>query len=149
MTVLEAIESAKIKHIDKVRSGEIPNMNLPWFESPFFSQMLDATDLDPSVTNLVTEYAENGYLIIDLNVGKLPEQITKSLAEKHKKEGHPGHRWRLQDQWISNEYVKMLACRPEVLKLLRVLYRREPIPFQTLNFCEIKIILIYQFIIFE
>jgi ectoine hydroxylase-related dioxygenase (phytanoyl-CoA dioxygenase family) len=41
---------------------------------------------------------------------------------------------RIQDAWRINENVKALACAPAVLALLKQLYGRTPLPFQTLNF---------------
>jgi hypothetical protein len=41
---------------------------------------------------------------------------------------------RIQDAWQFLEPVRKLATMPHLLELLRVLYRREPVPFQTLNF---------------
>lgn len=43
---------------------------------------------------------------------------------------------RFQDAWLhqSIERVRQLACHPEILAALRVLYGRDPFPFQTLNF---------------
>ncbi len=43
---------------------------------------------------------------------------------------------RLQDAWLHQglDHVRQLACHPEILATLRVLYGRDPFPFQTLNF---------------
>ena len=43
---------------------------------------------------------------------------------------------RFQDAWLHQgiERVRQLACHPEILAALRVLYGRDPFPFQTLNF---------------
>jgi hypothetical protein len=41
-------------------------------------------------------------------------------------------RW--QDLWRTNGDVRRLALLPEIFDILRLLYRREPIAFQTLNF---------------
>ncbi|UPM49172.1 phytanoyl-CoA dioxygenase family protein [Synechococcus sp. A10-1-5-1] len=43
---------------------------------------------------------------------------------------------RFQDAWLhlGIERVRQLACHPEILAALRVLYGRDPFPFQTLNF---------------
>jgi ectoine hydroxylase-related dioxygenase (phytanoyl-CoA dioxygenase family) len=41
---------------------------------------------------------------------------------------------RIQDAWKVIPEVKAIATAPRVLGLLRTLYRREPRPFQTLNF---------------
>jgi ectoine hydroxylase-related dioxygenase (phytanoyl-CoA dioxygenase family) len=41
---------------------------------------------------------------------------------------------RVQDAWTISENVKAIARAPRVLDVLRELYGREPLPFQTLNF---------------
>jgi ectoine hydroxylase-related dioxygenase (phytanoyl-CoA dioxygenase family) len=41
---------------------------------------------------------------------------------------------RIQDAWKASPAVKEIARAPAVLDLLRELYGREPLPFQTLNF---------------
>lgn len=43
---------------------------------------------------------------------------------------------RFQDAWLHQKLasVRQVACHPEILAALRVLYGREPFPFQTLNF---------------
>jgi ectoine hydroxylase-related dioxygenase (phytanoyl-CoA dioxygenase family) len=40
---------------------------------------------------------------------------------------------RISNAWRGSEHVKAIARAPRVLELLRDLYRREPLPFQTLN----------------
>lgn len=41
---------------------------------------------------------------------------------------------RIQDAWSITPLVKDLAGCPNIMDMLRILYRREPFPFQTLNF---------------
>ena len=43
---------------------------------------------------------------------------------------------RFQDAWLHQglDEVRQLACHPEILAAMRVLYGRDPFPFQTLNF---------------
>lgn len=43
---------------------------------------------------------------------------------------------RFQDAWLHQglDQVRQLACHPEILAALRLLYGRDPFPFQTLNF---------------
>lgn len=43
---------------------------------------------------------------------------------------------RVLDAWRTNAAVRRLACAPTVLELLAELYRRRPIPFQTLDFAH-------------
>lgn len=41
---------------------------------------------------------------------------------------------RIQDLWLKSESVQQMAVHPEIIKTLEMLYNREVIPFQTLNF---------------
>lgn len=41
---------------------------------------------------------------------------------------------RVQDAWAVSKNVRAIARAPEVLELLRGMYGREPLPFQTINF---------------
>ncbi|NES91359.1 phytanoyl-CoA dioxygenase family protein, partial [Okeania sp. SIO2B9] len=44
------------------------------------------------------------------------------------------HHDRIQDAWTFNQDVKKIATSSKIINLLKILYQREPIPFQTLNF---------------
>ena len=68
---------------------------------------------------------------MDLNIegfDQKAEAIINKLKPEQDKES------RVQDAWSYIPEVKDLACHPEVIKWLEILYRRRPIPFQTLNF---------------
>jgi ectoine hydroxylase-related dioxygenase (phytanoyl-CoA dioxygenase family) len=46
----------------------------------------------------------------------------------------PGRTPRIKDAWRLSDNVKAVALAPKVLTALQVLYRRKPLPFQSLNF---------------
>jgi ectoine hydroxylase-related dioxygenase (phytanoyl-CoA dioxygenase family) len=46
----------------------------------------------------------------------------------------PGSSPRIRNAWKINENIKAIALLPKVIGVLRELYGREPLPFQTLNF---------------
>lgn len=103
-------------------------MNTPWVDSPFFAQELAESPLDETTKEIARQYAERGYLIMETG---LPEstfdRIVELLAPHY---NDP----RLQDAWKITPLVKEVAgCQP-IMDMLRILYRREPFPFQTLNF---------------
>jgi hypothetical protein len=101
--------------------------NFPWVESPMFSALLPHAGLDETTQKLVKQYHEEGYVIIDPELGaKTVDGAVSDLAGKFQ--------GRVQDAWKQSACVKQIATSPKVLKLLQALYRREPIPFQTLNF---------------
>lgn len=104
------------------------HMNTPWVDSPFFKQELAQSPLGETTREMALQYAERGYLIMETG---LPEgtfdRIVELLAPHY---NDP----RLQDAWKITPLVKEVAgCQP-IMDMLRILYRREPFPFQTLNF---------------
>jgi Phytanoyl-CoA dioxygenase (PhyH) len=87
-------------------------------------------------------FEREGFLIFDL---KLPAKTLKrAVADVERGPQRRRLRFgrrrpasdsgRATDAWTTSESVKEIALAPAVLELLRTLYRREPHPFQTLNF---------------
>jgi hypothetical protein len=114
-----------------VQSLNLPNLQTPWIDSPFFSELLDRAPLSDAQKRLVQHYADHGYLVIDLEIpdfDSLSRAIVQGLASQY--HGNA----RIQDAWFFNDAVRSLAIQPQILALLEVLYQRQPIPFQTLNF---------------
>lgn len=122
-------------------------LSIPWTESPFFETVLAARTQDPRERELARRFREDGYLILEGVVD--PARIDAVVAE-YPRLFAPGARFdgasryvrellsrdptRKQDAWYVSEPVRALAADPGILKVLRFLYGREPIPFQTLNF---------------
>ncbi len=115
------------------------NANLPWVESPFFEEILKTKNLNEAQTKIVKEYHENGYVVIS---GLLPQSLVDQTKEDAETKGfNPNFEvktqrdeTRIQDFWQKSAAVKELACFPEILEILNMLYGRQAIPFQTLNF---------------
>lgn len=105
--------------------------NIPWIESPFFESELKKAALAPEMEALVRHYAEEGYVVFDPEVSLAT--IDRAI-EALRPEYAARNVTRIQDAWQHNADVKEIATAPKVLEVLRLLYRREPIPFQTLNF---------------
>src|SRR6266567_3640091 len=112
--------------------------NSPWVESPFFRQELARRPaLTATEIELVTHYHTNGY-------ATLKDVISDELAERIKREVHGLFRpdvqegwasyYRVHDAWRTSPAVKELALANNVTSALRLLYGRNPVPFQTLNF---------------
>jgi len=103
--------------------------NLPWTESPFFEKELQQANLDPILTEQMHRYAEDGYLIFDpeIDIEILNAALT-GVDPLYNGES------RKQDAWQTVPAVQHIATAPKVMEMLRLLYRREPVPFQTLNF---------------
>lgn len=104
------------------------SMNTPWVDSPFLRKELEESSLDEATKESIRQYDEKGYLIIETG---LPENIFDQIIELLE----PCYtESRLQDAWKITPLVKDLAGCPRVMNILRILYQREPFPFQTLNF---------------
>ncbi|HTI07816.1 MAG TPA: phytanoyl-CoA dioxygenase family protein [Puia sp.] len=107
--------------------------NLPWTESPFFEHELHASDLSEEDKAFINGFAENGYAIFNPQLDEsLIDALNNSMAPHFGKIA--GEDKRIQDAWTYNDHVRKVAVSDTVLDKLRLLYRREPIPFQTLNF---------------
>lgn len=107
-------------------------LNVPWFESPFFEQELEGSELDEGTRALVGSFAERGYALIEVGLedfDRLAEEIAAALEDEYERTGN-----RVMDAWRYVPAVRRLATAPNVLETLRALYRRRPVPFQTLNF---------------
>jgi ectoine hydroxylase-related dioxygenase (phytanoyl-CoA dioxygenase family) len=114
-------------------------MNTPWVESPFFNEILSSKNLNSEYTNLAKDYNENGYVVIpNLIPHSLIEDVRLDMDNKgyNPKFEMKNQRdsVRIQDLWMYSEYVKKIACNPKILEILEMLYGREAVPFQTLNF---------------
>ena len=81
-------------------------------------------------------YHSAGYLIFDPGIPEATlDAATKGMLDSEPikgKEWHHGARY--LDGWRACPAIKSIALAPRVLRLLRQIYDREPLPFQTLNF---------------
>ncbi|WP_293076318.1 phytanoyl-CoA dioxygenase family protein [Okeania sp. SIO3B5] len=117
-------------------------MNVPLVDSLFFEQIFSQLTLDKDTKKLVKQFAEQGYVIIDdlgiENIAETTDKIVKDLTPIYGEKGKVESAWiyhdRIQDAWTFNQDVKKIATSPKIINLLKILYQREPIPFQTLNF---------------
>jgi hypothetical protein len=113
-------------------SNEPTALTVPFVDSPFLEDALPKSGLSAADQALVREYAEKGYVTIDLGMpdfDAVAASILKDLAPLYPKDDR-----RVAEAWYFHEGVKKVACAPKLIDVLRKLYRREPIPFQTLNF---------------
>jgi hypothetical protein len=99
-------------------------LDLPFVENPFLDQLLIDREWSAEDAALAREFSNHGYLVIDLEI----DGFDAILAP------HYGDETRLDEAWYFNQAVRDLASAPRVMEVLRLLYQREPIPFQTLNF---------------
>jgi len=117
--------------------------NVPPFESPFFQEWLEEKQPSDLVRDVATQLNEKGYAILDFpddDFDGLVTKIREDLDDRYDWETWREKGWkgndglRIQDAWQFNEAVKTLAASDRILDVLRGIYDREPIPFQTLNF---------------
>jgi len=107
--------------------------NLPWTESPFLEVELKKSNLSEADKAFVRKFAEDGYIIIDPEIDEATiDSVVEQLTPYFTKITNNDHR--IQDAWRFNEQVRKVAAAEAVLNKLRLLYQREPFPFQTLNF---------------
>lgn len=108
-----------------------PLPNFPWVESPFFEWHLSNMDISSSREELARSYRRDGYLALPFDLPdfeQTAQRIVRNLAPRY------GGERRLQDAWTFDDDVRRIAVHEPILDVLRFLYGREPIPFQTLNF---------------
>jgi phytanoyl-CoA dioxygenase PhyH len=103
----------------------------PWIESPFFEQILAGKNLSPAEQEICRRYHRDGYLVFD---DDLVDQVDLRHIEDHVTQNYDHKGGRLQDGWRGCHPVRAVATNERVLSILRMLYDREPVPFQTLNF---------------
>lgn len=112
-------------------------LNVPLVESPFFDDVVAATDVGPDERALMEEFRERGYVLLDDPVVD-DATIERALEDLEGRYDDVATGYdvpnRKQDAWHFSEAVAEIARTPLVLALLERLYGRRPIPFQTLNF---------------
>jgi hypothetical protein len=114
------------------RSWDAEAMEIPWVESPFFDTLLEQSDLDEEQRQLARQYSEQGYVVID---AEIPDEVIDGVIDGLRGEygsARPGYGTRIQDADLPQ--VREIAGWTKVTDVLRMLYRRQPFPFQTLNF---------------
>ena len=93
--------------------------------------------VDEETRKLVSFYDEHGYVVIDPEIpDEVIEAVNAAVRDRFvvTRDPYYADEMRIQDFWNFNEDCRAIATAPRVMDLLRILYGREPIPFQTLNF---------------
>ena len=107
------------------------SFELPWIESPFFEAVLAQAALPQHLEIFCRFYQRQGFAKLDYR-GTPVLQLCQDIPGQMQPFAHiPKH---LTNAWRELEGVKALACSDSLLALLRLLYLRTPIPYQTLNF---------------
>jgi hypothetical protein len=112
-------------------------MNMPWVESPFFAEHLAEKNLTAEELERVHFFRDNGFVILRGVVSEdHADQIRREVISMFRAEPSDGddYNFRVQDAWRESAAVRRLAANEKILSAIRLLYGREPFPFQTLNF---------------
>ncbi|WP_176736447.1 phytanoyl-CoA dioxygenase family protein [Oligoflexus tunisiensis] len=120
------MDFAKLEQSIKARHSEL---QMPWIESPYWEEILSDAGLSPDLEQQVRNFASTGILKLDPTLpdfDRLAQGIIRSLDGRTTT--------RLENAWEYCREVRELATAPAILQLLHVLYGRQTIPFQTLNF---------------
>ena len=116
---LLVVAAATSDRLDRDRLGNLGGMeaasrlNLPWFESPFFSRELENADLDDVMRRRVQAFADRGYVVFDrvfTDFDDLADEIDATLEDEYDAGGN-----RVQDASTFVPAVRKLATDPTVL----------------------------------
>lgn len=112
---------------------DFAQLNYLWLDAPHFEQLLRDLQLPEEEVAMIRLYREQGYLIV--RPGADDMQIDRIVNDPSIQYAGAAHETkRALNTWRNNADIRALACLPEVERILRLLYRREPIPFQSINF---------------
>lgn len=103
---------------------------IPFAMSPY--RELGLKDLPAKTQDLVRKFAEDGYVIVDMDMDDFEataDGIMNGLAGRYPEEDR-----RIAEAWYDVPEVRDLATTPFIIETLTTLYGRRPLPFQTLNF---------------
>ena len=114
---------------------------VPLVESPIFENI--KSTLPEDVICIAEKLNTDGYAVIDFQDEFFDERVERIKSDLYKQfdfDSWRNHGWknggglRLTDQWMFNDDVRAIATNKYVLGLIKDLYGRAPVPFQTLNF---------------
>ncbi len=103
------------------------HLAMPLVDSPFLEHALDQMDIDESAKRLVREFAANGYVIIDTEIPEVTLDAAASAIASSDES-------RMQDGWRTMGSIEQIATDRSITDALELLYGRQAIPFQTLNY---------------
>lgn len=106
---------------------------IPFSEIPWLERELAETNFSEEERSLLRAFARDGYVILPHDIDTLKEQADR-IREDLDPAFAKGNR--IQDAWKEHETIRELAIAPKILHILKLLYRRTPIAFQTLNFLK-------------
>lgn len=105
---------------------------IPWIDQPDYRRTRKYKRLSSRMQALCDAFHTDGYLVLE-DTGILDEIDMDGLSQFVETHFTP-ESGRVVDGWIQSVPIRQIAAFPPIRDLLRVLYGREPVPFQTLNF---------------
>lgn len=117
--------------------------NWPWCESPFFYELLDQQNLSDEDKQFAINFHEKGYAIIDLDlsdydINEIKNEIDRINKEEDTKVQESGYHYsrgkRIFEGWKISDTLKNLSLNKKVFDKLNLLYKKKPVPFQTITF---------------
>ena len=117
--------------------------SIPWFESDFALQILKKIKINKKTSKEVKFFIDNGYIVLKKALNK--EEISKILkdfnkiinTDKFKKNPeyfHYNKSPRIVEGWKISKNIKKICFNKKVVKFLKILYHRQPLPISTINF---------------
>lgn len=113
--------------------------SFPWTVSPFAESILENDNtLSDADRELCLKYIRDGYVIINLDIDDaFCDELVDSLDNcPTGSYFYNPETVRYFEAWKYSKHVRALAANKKIIDTLRLLYRREPIPFQTINFID-------------
>lgn len=107
------------------------NIGMPWIESPLFENEIETCDASEELKTIARQLNRDGIAVFDPKISDF-SSVSNGIVDGLKPHYDPS--CRLTNAWEFSTPVQTLANTPYVLEVLRFLYRRNPIPYQTLNF---------------
>lgn len=120
-------------------------LKTPWVESPFFYDILKKKEGTSEFKKLAKSFYENGYVVLDLKLSEkfinsinidIDNKIKAGSFKKNPNIYHYNSSPRIVEAWKYSKNVLRLAKHPKIIKFLRFLYKKEPLPFSTINFIK-------------
>ena len=111
--------------------------SFPWLMSPFAEKLIENdTTLTPEEKQMCLDFSRDGYVEVDLGLSaEFCEELIESLntcpADSY---FYNPQTVRYFEAWRHSRPVREVAAHTKILDALRILYRRDPSPFQTINF---------------
>jgi hypothetical protein len=118
-------------------------VNWPWVESPFFNDLIKNSDLTEEEKEIAIKFNKDGYVVLDLGLSdeeieELKNEIDmlndRDNAVTQAGEYHYSKGKRIFEGWRESKILQSLSLNEKVLNVLKMLYKKEPYPFQTITF---------------